>query len=157
MIVTFFVVVVVVVGHLGVAGNFFAGGGLASPQSFVLHLIRPAKPEAPAATPHLVEHLVGGYCIHLSDKNMYDNQTVKRVEHGMPSTRHASTSQAAVPFHSYSPQAGVSGHFFANGFLASPQSDVVQVTFPGVPVAPSAIPHLLEHPLGEPCTHLPNT
>ena len=52
-------------------------------------------------------------------------------------------------------QSVVLGHFFASGFVVVSQLELSQVTVPSVPDKPAPTPHLLSHPCGSPCTHLP--
>ena len=57
------------------------------------------------------------------------------------------------------PQSAVLGHCFGSGFVSGLQQqlEVLQVTAPGLPDAPAAIPHLVVvHPVGSPCNHLPD-
>ena len=54
-----------------------------------------------------------------------------------------------------SPQSRVAGHCFGSGFVSASQLDVLQLTAPGVPDWPASTPHLVGHPLGSPCTHVP--
>ena len=56
----------------------------------------------------------------------------------------------------YKPQSMVLGHRFADGFASASQLDVLHFTVPGVPDNPNPTPHLVAHPLGSSCTHLPD-
>ena len=55
------------------------------------------------------------------------------------------------------PQSTVLGHCFASGLVLGSQLVVLQVTAPGVPDLPAGTPHLLAHPRGSACIHLPNS
>ena len=54
------------------------------------------------------------------------------------------------------PQSAVLRHCFGAGLAFALQLGVLHVTAPGVPDWPAATPHLVAHPVGSACFHLPN-
>ena len=77
-----------------------------------------------------------------------------RASNEVKLTRHRNNIQ--TQHEPYKPQSAVLGHCFADGFASASQLEVEHFTVPGVPDNPNPTPHLVAHPLGSSCTHLPD-